>query len=124
MPLQTLIEKNHPNLIEIDDIKQIPQDKDMVITVAAPWCGHCQNEFKTVLNPTCRKLSNTKCLALDGDSENGRKVLQQMGLNLQGFPTNVFCKFNAKTKKVECIPIPGAIPQTTYDEILKKANLS
>lgn len=123
MPLENLIDKNNPNLKEITSIKEIPRGGNFLLTVAAPWCGHCQTFHKDVLNPVCKELKNTKCLDVDGTKEEGQNILNQIGYHPKGFPSSLLCKVNAK-KETECAPLEGAYPKEPFKQALDKVGLN
>lgn len=127
MPLDSLIDPKHPNLREIKSVKQLPTDKGFIATIGSPRCGHCVHEFKEVLNPLCKDESFTKkgnqCFGIDGGTQDGQKFAQDIGLNLQGFPTTVMCAPNKENKNMDCVPLVGAYPRADLEDVAKKLKM-
>ncbi len=121
MPLDKFIEKGHKNFQEINNANQLPTNQDFVMMVGAPWCPHCKSDI-AVLNQTCKTLKKTKCLAIDGDSQQGRTIAQQIGLKVQAFPTKAFCKHDPKSNNTTCSVEVGSMPKEAFETKLKSAN--
>lgn len=125
MPLGNFIEKNHPNLREIKDMSEISANP-FVLTIAAPWCPHCKNEFQNVLNPLCKtdlKKKGVNCYAIDGDSEHGRKFVESIKYPLKGFPTTLMCKPDPNGGTLHCGDIVGEAPIDHFKKAAQKFGL-
>ena len=130
MPLENFIPSDHPNLKEINTVDQLASHNgSFILTFGAPYCGHCQKEFKDALVPLCNdkslKKKGTKCFAVDGTTEDGQKFIYEFfgdSFKLKGFPTNIMCRPNSQ-KGLECAPLEGEYPKEVLAEIAKKMNI-
>jgi len=123
--LNDFVEKDHPNLKIINSVQELPLDKPFLATIAMPQCPHCKTEFKEALNPLCKTdfKGKIQCFGIDGTTEDGQRFIQNIGLNVQGFPTSIMCKPNTENGRIECAPIEGAYPKEDLLNIAKKMKL-
>lgn len=127
MPLSDFIEKGHKNLKEITSVRELPTKNPFILTVGASWCGHCKSEFKESLNPLCNEKSlrdkGTQCFGVDGTTDEGRQFVQDIGLPLNGYPTNIMCRPNKANSGMDCLPLEGFYPKKELQNVAKKMGI-
>lgn len=105
---------------EITSYDEIDLNKNAVITFAAPGCGHCKNQIKT-LNKVCSELDSKVdvCYVVNAASKEGFEIGKQFNQVIRGVPTNLVCSIDKNTNMKTCSSNAGALPENMFKELLR-----
>jgi len=108
-PIKTLVGKNFDSVVT--------EDKDVVVMIHAPWCGHCKKmmpEFEAAAAEIAKKSPETVMAILDGTANE----LENANYPYTGFPTVYFKK--AGSDKPIPFPFTGERNASSILEFLSK----
>ena len=98
------------------------------IAVIHPGCGWCQKTVVESFDPICRGLKEKgqKCYLINGTSEEGEMVLNDLNTEVHGFPNTKLCDVKLDDEKqpyLDCTQIKGWKERSFFEDAFKKFGL-